>query len=286
MPIRTRRHRPVVGLALSGGGVRGFAHIGVLKVLDREGIPVDVMAGTSAGGVVAALRAMGMPATEMEERSRWLSRWRNLVHLVDRADSRLGILSAQKVSELLSREFGERTFADLEIPLALVAVDFESGEEVVLRQGSVLDGLRATTAYPGIFEPVRVGDRLLVDGGVLNNLPCDVARELGADIVIAVDIGVVMDDLSDLLGSHRTSWFPPGPSLAFEAMSRSVDIMRAYLRETRLRACTPEVLLRPAIPEGITTFRGFMRSAECIAAGERAAEEILPSIRKHVQIGA
>ena len=207
MPLPEIRRRPIVGLALSGGGARGLAHIGVLKVLDREGIPVDLLAGTSAGGVVAALRALGMSPGEMEERGFWLGRWRNLVQLVDRADSRMGLFSAQKVADLLHRHFGDKTFADLDIPLALVAVDLETGEEVVLQEGLVLDGLRATTAYPGVFEPVRIGERLLVDGGVLNNLPCDVARSMGADVVIAVDIGVVMDDLPGFLENQIDSGF-------------------------------------------------------------------------------
>ena len=283
MPFPEIRRRPIVGLALSGGGARGLAHIGVLKVLDREGIPVDLLAGTSAGGVVAALRALGMSPGEMEERGFWLGRWRNLVQLVDRADSRMGLFSAQKVADLLHRHFGDKTFSDLDIPLALVAVDLETGEEVVLQEGLVLDGLRATTAYPGVFEPVRIGERLLVDGGVLNNLPCDVARSMGADVVIAVDIGVVMDDLPGFLESQRQHWFRPSLNLIFEALSRSVAIMRMHMRQAKLRACPPEILMCPDIPEGITPFRGFARSAECIAAGERAAESALPAIRQRLE---
>ena len=278
-----RRSRPKVGLVFSGGGAKGFAHVGVLKALERAGVPVDMLAGTSAGGVVASFRALGLTAAQMEERALWLSRWRNLVRLVDRADSRLGLFSAQKVADMLRQYLGETQFADLEIPLALVAVDFQSGQEVVLRQGCLFDAVRASSAYPGIFEPVEIGSRLLIDGGILNNLPCDVARDMGAEVVIAVDIGAGMDDLGDLLDS--SSWrsrFLPHLNLALGTLSRSVAIMRQHLRQAKLQASPPDLLIRPDIPPGITTFRGFSQAAACMAAGERATEAALPLISAHL----
>ena len=161
--------RPKVGLALSGGGARGLAHIGVLKVLEQEGIPIDLLAGTSMGGIIAAGHAAGLGADYMAEEARRMGQLRNMIKLVDRSlPTRWGLFEGQKVQQYLASHLGEATFDELRIPLALLAVDLESGEEVVLRKGSVAEAVRATISLPGVFAPFRLDGRLLVDGGVLN----------------------------------------------------------------------------------------------------------------------
>ncbi|HID87294.1 MAG TPA: hypothetical protein EYP55_07930, partial [Anaerolineae bacterium] len=159
--------RPKVGLALSGGGARGLAHIGVLNVLEREGIPVDLLAGTSMGGVIAAGYAAGLSPEFMEQEALRMGQLRKLVGLFDLTLPKAGLVEGRKIEAYLAQHLGEMTFDDLRIPLVLVAVDLVTGEEVILKSGSVIEAVRATISLPGVFAPVRMDGRLLVDGGIL-----------------------------------------------------------------------------------------------------------------------
>jgi len=182
---RKREKRPPrVGLALSGGSVRGAAHIGVLEVLEAAGIRPDCVAGTSAGSVVGAVYCAGMPLSEIKRLARQLQ-WSKLVRLTR---PRLGFLDTQRLEDYLNEVLDGRTFEELEIPFAAVAVDILRGEVVVLREGPVAPAVRASCSLPGVAVPVQWDDRLLVDGGVLNNLPVSPVREMGAEYVIAVDL--------------------------------------------------------------------------------------------------
>ncbi len=271
--------RPKVGLALSGGGARGLAHIGVLNVLEREGIPVDFLAGTSMGGVIAAGYAAGLSAEFMEQEALRMGQWRNLIALMDRSLPRLGLFEGQKVQEYLASHLGDITFDELKIPLALVAVDLETGKEVVLRSGRVVDAVRATISLPGIFAPFRLDGRLLVDGGVLNNLPADVMRRMGADVVIAVDVSIGFDGLPGLLEAQGQRLPLTQIPLIIETLRRTVEIMEKQINAQKLAEARPEVLIRPALDNGITLFTGFNQAAECIAAGEEAATLALPRMK-------
>lgn len=271
--------RPRVGLVLSGGGARGIAHIGVLKVLEREGIPVDLLAGTSAGGLAAALYAAGLSAAEIEKEALRITRLRNLVSLLDPTVRRPGIFEGNRIENYLRGLLDEVTFTALKIPLSLVAVNLEIGEEVILRQGDVVDALRATTAYPGVFAPCETDGCPLVDGGLLNNLPTDVVRKMGAELVIAVDVTADMDDLAPFWNQVRGSRLLPRISLIVETLIRCMGIMVNHLRRQRLEKAPVDVLIEPEIPPDITTFSGFTRAVECIAAGESAAEEAVPLIK-------
>jgi len=277
VPLRAPAQR--VGLALSGGGARGLAHIGVLKVLEREGIPVDFLAGTSMGGVIAAAYASGLGVEYIEKEALRMGRLRNLITLMDRSLPRLGLFEGQKVQEYLAGHLGDITFDELKIPLALLAVDLETGEEVVLRSGRVADAVRATISLPGVFAPFRLDGRLLVDGGVLNNLPADVVREMGADIVIAVDVGAKIEDLPRLLEAERKRLPLTQVPLIIETLHRTVGIMEGWIIAQKLAQARPEVLIKPALSEDVSLFAGFNRVAECIAAGEEAAAAWVPVIR-------
>ena len=269
-----------VGLALSGGGARGLAHIGVLKVLEQEGIPIDYLAGTSMGGVIAAGYAAGLGVDFMEQEALHMGSFRRLLPLTDLSPLRRGLFEGRKVREYLVGHLGDRTFDDLRLPLALVAVDLNSGREVHLTQGPVVDGVRATTALPGVFTPVERDGQLLVDGGLLNNLPADAVRRMGADVVIAVDIssdGQVVSHLAQALHRHR--YVPNGLVDTIEILWRSLGVMMAEISRRRLAEAHPEVIIRPAIPPDVTVLTGFPRAAEIIAAGEKAAQEALPRIR-------
>jgi NTE family protein len=276
--------RPRVGLALSGGGARGLAHIGVLRVLEREGIPVDFLAGTSMGGLIAAAYAAGLDPDFLEQEALRMASVRRLLALADLSLPRRGLFEGQKVSEYLSARLGERTFAELRIPLALVAVDLNSGREVYLRQGRVADAVRATVALPGLLAPVERDGQLLVDGGLLENLPVHAVRQLGAAVVIAVDVSSDGQTMSHLVQAvHRRRYVPNGLADTIDVLYRSLAVMMAEVSRRQLAEASPEVIIRPAIPPDVTVLTGFPRAAEIIAVGEEAALEALPHIRQEVE---
>jgi NTE family protein len=280
--LKNLRRRPPrkVGLALSGGGARGLAHIGVLKVLEQENVPIDFLAGTSMGGVIAAVYATGIPAREMEEAAQHLSSPRQLLTLVDRTLPRRGLLQGRKVMDYLAQWLGELTFDQVRIPLALVAADLNGCQKVILQEGSVLDAVRATIAIPGLFAPVERGEQLLVDGGLIDNLPVDVVRQMGANVVIAVDIAT--DQEAVILFAkelHRRRFVPNGLVDLVEVLWRSVEFLTTEVNRRVQEESPPDLLIHPTIPAGITALTGFTRAAETIAAGEKAAIEALPQIR-------
>ncbi|MGD2105957.1 MAG: patatin-like phospholipase family protein [Anaerolineae bacterium] len=276
-----RQRVPRIGLALSGGGARGLAHIGVLKVLEQEGVPVDLLAGTSMGGVVAAAYAAGLTPEFMAEEALRMTNPRRLLSLADPTLPRRGLFEGQKVIDYLTGHLGECTFENLRCPLCLVAVNLENSEAVVLNEGRVLDAVRATIALPGLFKPVERDEQLLVDGGLLDNLPADVARRMGADTVIAVDViggKATFSAMLKALREHR--YMPAGLASTFEVMLRSLDVMMREINQRRLAEAAPEIIIRPNLPEDVSVLLGFTRAADTIASGERAATEALPDIRR------
>mgnify|MGYP003603227421 CR=1 FL=1 len=277
-------HR-LIGLALGGGGARGLAHIGILKALDRADIPINVVAGTSMGGIVGALYAAGMSPNEIEASIQAsIGSITDLLALVDLRISRNGLLKGNRVYDLVAGQLGpQRTFASLRRPFAVVAVDTVTGREVVLDQGWVADAVRATMSVPGIFAPVEMGAYRLVDGGLLNNVPVDVTRQLGADFVIAVDV-------LPNFGVNRPGQQPTVPRLSARFMPRAYRdlwhiemIMISALTEYRLRDNPPDVLLRPELPPDMDVLVGFDRPEVAIAAGELAVEAALSQIRARLE---
>jgi len=181
--------RPRVGLALSGGSARGIAHIGVLKALEEASIPIDMIAGTSAGAAVGACYAYGTSMATLEEVILGVD-WKALARFADPNLIFLGrgIVQGQRVRSLLNSIIGDVTFEELATPLSIVAADVENMEQVVLNAGSVIDAVRASISLPVVFAPVKVGGRFLIDGGVANPVPVSVLREMGAELVIAVNV--------------------------------------------------------------------------------------------------
>jgi len=179
---------PKVGLALSGGTARGMAHIGVLKALEDESIPIDMISGTSAGALAGACYAKERNAAILEELMLGLD-WRKLARLVDLNLILLwkGFVQGQRAKSFLSSILGNVRFEDLEIPLSVVATDIRSMEEIVINEGSVAEAVRASISMPMVFTPVKWRGRFLVDGGAVNPMPVDVVRKMGADVVIAVN---------------------------------------------------------------------------------------------------
>jgi len=182
------RRKKKIGLALSGGAARGMAHIGVLEVLERENIPVDIITGTSAGAMAGALYAKDGNCKQIRAVIKELSRHK-LASFIDPSLPRSGFIKGRRIKDLMAKFIGkDLKFSDLKIPFACVATDINTGEEVVLNEGSVPEAVRASISIPGIFTVVKMDNRYLVDGGLVNPVPVSVAREMGADLVIAVNV--------------------------------------------------------------------------------------------------
>lgn len=268
-------NRPTIGLALSGGGARGLAHIGVLKVLEREGIPLDGLTGSSMGGIIASAYAAGVSVDELEAEALRMSRLRQLIQLVDLSPPHRGLLTGKRLREYITRFIPpDLTFSDLNLPLGLTSVDLQSGREIPLVEGFVLEAALATSAFPGILPPVEWNGYQLVDGGLLNNLPVDLARRLGADIVIAVDVS---SDPRQREFSEESTFSLLIPDFA-EYTYRAVQLLVNAVTRARLKDSKPELLLRPHIASNVGTFSGFTRAVEVIAAGEVAATRALPQM--------
>ncbi|MBN1483251.1 MAG: patatin-like phospholipase family protein [Chloroflexia bacterium] len=265
-----------LGLALGGGGARGLAHIGVLQALEEAEIPIGCLSGTSMGGLIAAGYAAGHSAAQLEQEALRMTSFGELLQLLDWSIPKDGLLGGSNVEGYLKQLLGEGlAFSDLRIPLALSAVDLRTGEAVALQEGSVVQAVRATIALPGVFEPAEMGERRLVDGGVLNNVPADLVRELGAEVVVAVDVSLdIHDDAAwekvDLPPLLRTLW-------------RADAITVAALTAARLDRVDPQVILRPQVRSEVATLSGFKHAEDVIAAGRDAAEQALPQIRALLQ---
>ena len=286
-----RRFRKL-GLALGGGGARGGVHLGVLKVLEEQGIPVHCVAGSSIGAVVRALYAAGVTAQEMEKRIlRYLESdifSRTQFNMAETLEKRPNLRMLHRASFLLKKEFvmmlalarpfliPKETFRenlaflfdntrgqieDTPIPLAVVATDLETGEEVILKEGPLIDALYASCTYPGVVESVRLKGRLLVDGGLSEMIPVKAARLLGSDAVLAVDleppIEARLEDLS-----------------AFDVMVRAEEVLMAQL--IRYEVHDADIVIRPR--KGDTGWYDFAKIPLYIPFGEEAAREQVPQI--------
>jgi NTE family protein len=246
-----------IGLALGGGFARGFAHLGVLKVLEQNHIPISHIAGTSVGSILGAAYASGASlarilATCRNTRFRDIARWRV---------SRLGLASNQRLGDLIVHVFNSTQFEDLRIPLAVVATDLATGDPVVFTQGNLVDAIRASCAFPGLFEPVEIGTRFLADGGLTAQVPTLAARELGASRVLGVSVGM------------QDGRFDP-PTNIFQVVARAVSAAQKHQLEVWERHA--DLVLRPDVQH--LAWDDFERADEAIEAGESAAILALPRI--------
>lgn len=258
-----------VGLALGAGSIKGYAHFGVLRVLERLGLAVDTISGTSIGAIIATMHALGYGADEAA---------RVMAATSGRA-FRLGLPTSALLSNAgVRRNFmeigGDKRFEDLATPLAVVAADIVTGREVVLRRGLLRTAVLASMTIPGIYPPVLVGDMALVDGGVLNPVPGDVAASLGADVVIAVSLGsrepTPERDVEAVEGRGR----PPG---LIQVLGRAVELMQSRIELSTASRAT--VLIEPRFA-GLATLglRSFAQGGRYIDLGETAAEQARPRL--------
>lgn len=250
--------KPKVGLALGSGGARGLAHIGVLKALEAHGIEVDMLAGSSMGSLIAAVYANGIEPHMMEKLALNLKR----KHWLDLTVPGMGFVAGEKIKQLIRLLTHGKRIEELSKELAVVATDIETGERVVFREGPVDQAVRASISIPGIFVPERVGDRLLVDGGVIDRVPITVIRDMGADLVIAVDVA-----------QFDT---PMKVTTIFDVIAQTIDVMeREILRHQILAA---DLVIRPDV--GHYSSIAYTGVEEIIALGERAGLDSVERIKE------
>jgi NTE family protein len=266
-----------IGLVLGGGGARGFAHIGVLRAMEEHDLEPVAIAGCSMGGIVGGMIAAGYDAAGIEEGIAGIKTHK----ILDRG--RGGSLVGGKGIANLLDEYLPDTFADLRLPLAVTAVDVQKGEMIVYRQGELRPALRATSAIPGVIEPVEHEDRILVDGGLLNNVPVDVIRTMTHRSVLAVDVAAPPDRRlvfeGNFLQRAREARKKNHRPLMVELFMKAYDIPTHVLTRMRLSLNPPELLIRPALDPDLKT-EDFKRMEEAIEAGYRAASRAFAE-KKH-----
>jgi len=250
---------PGIGLALGGGFARGLAHIGVLKVLEEEKIPINFVAGTSVGALIGAVYAAGADPKEMGEfaaqvRFRDFARW---------TVSRLGFANNDRMTGMLQRCLKVKTFEELRVPLAVIATDFATGEAVVFRSGELIGPVRASCAYPGMFLPVTLNGRTLVDGMLAYSVPTTPLRQMGAQRVLAVYL--------------KANWANSAPPRSvFDVIGQCFSI--AQTRMSSLWQVDADIVLEPEVQD--FAYDAFDRAPALVRAGEEAARRALPRMRQ------
>lgn len=285
--------RPLVGLALGSGSARGWAHVGVIRALAQAGIRPDLVCGTSIGALVGAAYAAG----ELERFEQWVLglRFKDVVGFMD-VSMGSGLIKGERLMDFFRRSFADRSIEDLAMPFAAVSTALRTGAEVWLRQGSTLDAVRASIALPGLFAPAMREGTVLVDGGLVNPVPVSLARAMGADIVIAVDLGSdilerhlhahppaeaptgdvgewirkLQDNLGALIPAHSPDE-PRMPSM-LDVLTTSINIMQVRISRSRMAGEPPDLVVAPRLAHlGLLDFH---RAKEAIEEGKLAVDRV------------
>jgi len=294
-----------IGLVLSSGGAKGFAHIGVLKVLEEAKIPIHCVVGTSAGAIIGGLYTSGMPIREIEELAAGLT-IRDMVRLFMPSLDRGGFIDGDRVAKFLKPFIKDKNIENLLPEFACVATDIMSGRRVVFRKGNLLKAIRASIAIPGVYTPLIFKDYVLVDGAVVAPLPIDIAFSMGATFAIAVNVTLPQKKRSSLAGGDielkfdkhhekgggregirnpikkifnlhedsddRKESIPP----TMEVISSALTILETKLLELQLKTAGPHILVQPELPD--IEVHSFRKGREIIEAGRKAMMEALPGL--------
>jgi NTE family protein len=284
--------KPKIGLALGGGGARGFAHIGALKVFEKENLPIDVIVGSSMGAIVGAAYCLNTDVKAIEKNMRKLVNSKCIKKLESTfADEKLKdddklillkklatqvrdvylwnlsaikgcVIEQTEIEEVIENLVDDKIFSDAKINFASLATDLNTAEEVILKSGSLKDALLASSAIPGVFPPAKINNRLLIDGGVINVLPASSAKAIGADIVIGIDVSCQVQ--------------PQEYNHGFDIISQAENIRRQALAEIRKKDA--DILITPDVKK--INWASFSKIDSIIKKGKEATEKKLPEIRK------
>lgn len=299
-PPQSTRKKQKIGLILGSGSARGWSHIGVIQALEAAGIKPDIICGTSIGALVGAAYACG----EIEKFREWVLTL-NISNVLSFMDVRLngGVLKGEKLMNFFKRHFMDKNIEELNLPFGSVTTSLTTGNEIWMREGSTINAVRASIALPGLFTPVIQEQDILVDGGLVNPVPVSLARAMGADFLIAVDLN------SDLIGRHFYN--PPEPASAFagstdwirkiqlnfgipttppeeaslvktpsllDIIASSLNIMQTQITRSRMAGEPPHIIIAPQLAH--LGLMDFHRAAEAIDEGRRAVEMCLPALEK------
>lgn len=257
-PPQPVKRRPKVGLALGGGFARGLAHIGVIKVFEQEGIPIDYIGGTSIGACIGAAYCSGVSAKELEEVTALLK----FSHFARFSLSRMGLWNNDRLGVLLEKILKVKTFEELKIPLVVTATDFLTGDPVLFSSGSLIEPVRASCAYPAIFLPVRINNRIYVDGLLGHPVPSTPLKQMGADKVAAV-----------YFNSHWVA--DKGPKHFLDVIGQCFSIAQSNM--STFWQANADVVIEPDV--AAFPYDCFHRCAELVKAGEDAARQMAPAIK-------
>ncbi|MBW7962930.1 patatin-like phospholipase family protein [Bradyrhizobium sp. BR 10261] len=305
--------RPVIGLALGGGAARGFAHIGIMRTLLANGIVPDVVVGTSIGAAVGGAYAADR-LDALEDWARSLQGVRNILGYLDIRLNGSGLIGGEKLASRLEQSIGQTLIEDLPMKYASVATEVRTGHEIWLTRGRLVEAMRASYALPGIFAPVMVGDRWLVDGALVNPVPVSAARALGAEIVIAVNLSTDIFTHSTTIHAHGAMPVPVATPVTEETPAKrrfprifsaertvkreffgtagrpgissvmidAFNIMQDRITRARLAGDPPDLLITPRV--GQFGWFDFHRAEDLIALGARAAERALEQIQETIHV--
>lgn len=247
-----------VALVLSGGAARGLAHLGVIKVLKEQNYKIDLIIGTSIGSLMGAILAAGLDVERSIEIAKGFT-WKDFIDLTYKG---LGLFPGKKLRQTIDQIIGDLKFKDLKIPLIITATDLELGKLVLIRTGSIAEAVRASCAIPGIFSPIEIDGQLLFDGGVLENLPVNIAHEEGAETTVAVDVGY--------------SFKKKRPQNIIEVIYKAFLLKGEAL--TEYHRAKADILISPELPD--VDQMDFDKAEDCIRWGIESAEEALPQLNK------
>jgi len=258
----TKNKRPKIGLALGSGGARGLAHIGVIKILEKNGIPIDFIAGSSIGAMIGGFYAAGMTIEEIEEIASSTD-WRKVFSTLFEPSFKKGLIGGEKVKTFIENYINGKSFEECKMPFAAVATDLKTGEVAVLKKGEMALAMRASISIPLIFRPVEIGGRTLADGGLSAPVPVEIVRNMGADIVIAVNLDKHYYD---------EQWSPG----FYDIANGSLGILRHHL--AMLNAANADIVIE--INAGNISWYRFTNGREKVLIGEEATQKILPRLKE------
>lgn len=255
-----------IGLALGSGGAKGICHIGVLKELEKNDIPIDYISGSSSGAIAGAYYAIHGEIESLEQVFAKLTKkdWLKLVHLTD---PRKAIISKTNIFNFFSKLIGDYKFSDTKIPLAIVATDMNTGKEVIFKKGKIIDAIKASSSLPGIFSPTKIKDKYYIDGGIVNPTPVDVVKDMGADLVIGVDL--TMKNVLDI----------KNPTI-IETLIRSFEILRTKTTKMKVDLVKEKVIINIPKKKVIDTYN--VVGSDFVNQGIIATRQVMKEIKSKI----
>jgi len=269
-----------VGLALGGGGARGCAHIGVINALQEAGIPISCIAGTSIGAAIGGIYAKG----KLDELKSVLikTRWQDVVKHFDPVIPKQGLFDGKNIIKLLKIILPNPYFKNIQIPFTVVATDLLTGKEIHIKDGNIVKAIRASVAIPGIITPYKLNNKYLIDGGVTNPLPANVVKNMGADIIIAVDLNHSFIKEKRYSGhsiknNKLVQWLTPKHPNIIDVIESSLFMMQDQLTQKNLLICKPDFLIQPDL--GTTGIFDFHEAKKLIKEGYDQTKKIIKLVK-------